>query len=88
MYPARCSETRAFHKKIWWDLVRPSKEKVGSDRVKAKEEVKEDNNVQRLFDFLAADDKHDDYGEFDLDNACVDNDKYRWRSVCCEQHHG
>ena len=69
-----CDEKRVFHENFWWDLVRPSKEKVGSDRAKDKEEVKEDDNVQRLFDFLAAGYKENDYGEFDLDNASVDND--------------
>ena len=53
LYPARCNEIRALHEFFWWDLVRPSKEKVRSDRAKAREQVKEDNNVQRLFDFLA-----------------------------------
>ena len=42
LYPARCSEKRAFHEIFWWDLVRPSKEKVGSDMAKAREQVKED----------------------------------------------
>ena len=81
LYPIGLTKKRVFHENFWWDIVRPSKEKVGSDRAKAKEVVQEDDHVQRLFDFLVSDERNEDYKEFELEDPCVNDDADGEQSV-------
>mgnify|MGYP005632845693 CR=1 FL=1 len=74
LYPLDPSKKRSYHENFWWDIVRPTKEKVGSSRAKAKEVVAEDDHVQGLFEFLASDVTNEDYSEFDVDEREDDDD--------------
>ena len=73
LYPKESDEKRVFDDHFWWDLVRPSTSKVGTEKARSRETVPEAEHVLPLFQMLSNTEVVNDYDEFELDETMDDN---------------